>query len=160
MDRTLWLAHHHPQQRQRCVVVDGRPLCRRCLVLYPLLLAVFVATASGLLDVVVPTSWRQPWLWLLPLPAALEYSGEAFGRLRYSIRRQVLVSALQAIGGGAGFAWELLEPSSVSFWRATLSYGVAGLTVTGLGWHAQANRRARDSYQQSLDAAEKRLQAH
>ncbi len=156
MDRAVLLAHHHPDQRERCVVIGRRPVCRRCLVLYPLLLAVFVATAGGVLDV-VPASWREPWLWLLPLPAALEYSGEAFGRLSYSIRRQVLVSVLQAVGGGAGFAWELQAHSTVSFWRATASYGVAALTVTGMGWRSQANRRARVLYQSSLDAAESRL---
>lgn len=154
----MLLAHHHDEQRERCAPVAGRPVCRRCLVLYPLLLAVLVATAAGLLDD-VPTSWRNPWLWLLPLPAALDYSGEAFGRLRYSRHRQVVVTVLQAVGGGAGFGWELTRPATVSFWQAVLVYGAAGLTVTGLGWRSQAARRAHGAYQASLDAAEARLDA-
>lgn len=138
-------------------MVAGRPVCRRCLVLYPLLLATLTATAAGV--IAVPDGWRNPILWLLPLPAALEYSAEAFGRLRYHPRRQVLVTVLQAVGGGAGFAWELRQPDSVTFWTAVLTYGCCALTVTGFGWRSQANRRANEAYQASLDAAERRLES-
>jgi hypothetical protein len=156
IDPTMWLAHHHDGDRHRCARVGRRPVCRRCLVLYPLLLITMVAVGAGLLNG-LPVSWRNPLLWLLPLPAALEYTAEAFGRLRYDSCRQVGVTVLQAVGGGAGFAWELAEPASVSFWRAVGLYGVAAVTVTGLGWRAQANRRARARYQELLDEAERRI---
>lgn len=155
-DRSLLLAHHPAGERHRCALVRGRPVCRRCLVLYPLLVAVLAATGAGLLSG-VPVGARDALLWALPLPAALEYSAEAFGMVRYRPRRQVLVTVLQAVGGGAGFAWELLEPDTVSFWRAVLLYGFTAVTVTAMGWRVQANRRAEARYRQLLDEAERRL---
>ena len=153
----MLLAHHAETERHRCAVVGGRAVCRRCLVLYPLLLAVLIAVGIGSAGF-VPLEWRNPLLWLLPLPAALEYSGEAFGRLRYSPGRQVFVTVLQAIGGGAGFAWELIDPESVSFWRAVVLYGFAAVTVTALGWRSQSTRRADERYRAMLDDAERRLE--
>ncbi|MCC6436937.1 MAG: hypothetical protein IT196_18035 [Acidimicrobiales bacterium] len=155
-DRSLLAAHHPEGERHRCAVVRGRPVCRRCLVLYPLLLAVLTAAAAGLLAA-VPTGARNAWLWLLPLPAALEYSAEAFGLVRYEARRQVAVTVLQAMGGGAGFAWELLEPGTVTFWQAVLLYGCTAVTVTAMGWRVRADKRARARYQQLLDEAERRI---
>ena len=157
-DRQMLLAHHDPTERHRCARVGRRWICRRCLVLYPLLLAMMIATGAGLFGA-VPVAGRNPLLWLLPLPAALEYTGEAFAVLRYAPRRQVVVTVLQACGGGAGFAWELLDAESVSFWQATLLYGCAAVAITAMGWRSQANRRARDRYQRLLAEAECRLDA-
>ena len=47
--REMWLAHHWPEHYDRCAVVAGRHVCRRCLVLYPPTLAVAFATLGGLL---------------------------------------------------------------------------------------------------------------
>lgn len=155
-DRSLLLAHHPTGERHRCALVAGRAVCRRCLVLYPFMAAVLAATGAGVFDA-VPAGARNAWLWLLPLPAALEYTGEAFGRLRYHPGRQVVVTVLQALGGGAGFAWELLEPESVSFWRAVVLYGFTAMTVTAMGWRSQARRRAERRYRELLDEAERRI---
>ena len=66
----LWLSHHDPGAYDRCVVVAGRHVCRRCLVLYPLAFVVLVvAQGSG---------WSGPTealaLVALPLPAVLSSS--------------------------------------------------------------------------------------
>ena len=34
--RAVWLSHHQPDHLDRCVVVGGRLVCRRCLALWPL----------------------------------------------------------------------------------------------------------------------------
>lgn len=152
------LAHHPADQRHRCARVAGRDVCRRCLVLYPLMVTAMVAVAAGFGAGAVPLGWRDAWLWLLPLPGAVDYTAEAFGQWTYSARRQVLVTALQGLGGGAGLAWEVSAPDTVSFWSASLFYGLSGLVVTGLGWQFRARHRAAAAYQASLDAAEARLE--
>jgi hypothetical protein len=155
---SLLLAHHRPEQHERCALVAGRPVCRRCLVLYPLLLLAIAATALGA-TAPVPAGWREALLWLLPLPAAVEYTLEAFDRVRYSPHRQVAVTVPQAVAGGAGFAWEWQAPATVSFWTAVAVYGTAGLVVTAAGWRATAARRARTAYREALAAAEQRVSA-
>jgi len=49
----LWLAHHQAHQRDRCVTVRGRHVCRRCSLLYPaatLLTTDSLARLRGVLD--------------------------------------------------------------------------------------------------------------
>ena len=41
-DTPMWLSHHWPSDYDRCAVVAGRHVCRRCLVLYPLALVAAV----------------------------------------------------------------------------------------------------------------------
>ncbi len=84
----MWLAHHDPAGYDRCVMVGGRPVCRRCLVLYPLALVVLVAAGvagwSGGSEAVV--------LLVFPLPAVVEFVLEHRGVLRYNPVRQILVT--------------------------------------------------------------------
>lgn len=122
------------------------------------MVAAMVAVAAGIGAEALPEGWREAWLWLLPLPGAVDYTAEAFGQWRYSARRQVLVTALQAVGGGAGLAWEVAAPATVSFWSASLFYGISGLVVTGLGWQFRAQHRATAAYRAALDLAESRLE--
>ncbi len=98
-DTPLWLSHHHPEAYERCAVVAGRHVCRRCLVLYPLALVAGVAISLG--------SWwdhaLDPWvLWLFPLPGVIEFVLDNLGRISYSARRQVLLSAAGALAAGVG----------------------------------------------------------
>ena len=76
-DTPLWLSHHHPEQYDRCVVLGGRHLCRRCIVLYP------TAIVAGIILGITgpwPTD-LDPWLlWLLPLPAVIESSSASVRR--------------------------------------------------------------------------------
>ena len=80
----LWLSHHWPDDYDRCVVVGGRHVCRRCLVLYPLALAVALVTVAvgggfGPLG--------TAGLVLLPLAAVVELWAEGLGTLRNRVGR-------------------------------------------------------------------------
>ena len=64
-DTPMCLSHHWPTGYDRCAVIGGLHVCRRCLVLYPVALVAGVAISLG--------SWwpdgLDPWvLWLFPLP--------------------------------------------------------------------------------------------
>lgn len=125
----VWLSHHQPDQHDRCVRIAGRPVCRRCLVLYPL---AFVVAGLSLATVGWPDR-LDPWLLvLLPLPAVVEFCGEQSGRLLYSGRRQVLVTIPLAFALGQGFARYIQNPADGLFWAMLAVYG--GLCLGFLGW--------------------------
>lgn len=92
----LWLSHHDDEHLIRCIEVQGRHVCRRCAVLYPIALLVLGAIAVGLS---VPT-WT---LFVLPIPAVAEFIAETRG-LSYVPRRQVLLTAIAAPALGLGFS--------------------------------------------------------
>jgi hypothetical protein len=97
---------------------------------YPTLVAVSVLALAGLRG---PGSW-EPWVvWLLPLPATVEWCGEHLGRLRYSPRRNVALSAVAAVGVGVAFARYLERPTDPQFWAVVLSYGVVCPAAALLG---------------------------
>lgn len=102
----IWLSHHWPDRHDRCVRVRGVAVCRRCLVLYPLvLLAALVVLAVDLpLGAIVVAAW------ILPLPMSLEWAGEQFGVLAHSPRRLVVTTAVAALGLGAALAVHLRTP--------------------------------------------------
>jgi hypothetical protein len=114
----VWLAHHNPAGYDRCVVVAGRHVCRRCLVLYPLALVVLVA--AGL------AGWSGAWeafvLVVFPLPAVVEFVLEHRGVLAYSPARQVLVTVPLAVALGAGFDRYLARHSDPLFWATVVGY--------------------------------------
>jgi hypothetical protein len=114
----LWLSHHDPVGYDRCVVVAGRQVCRRCLVLYPLALVVLVA-AQGL-------SWSGSAealaLVVLPLPAVIEFVLEHRGAIRYSPGRQIAVTVPLAIALGAGFDRYLDRHTDPLFWSTVVAY--------------------------------------
>lgn len=121
-DTPLWLAHHASGQYDRCVVVGGRHVCRRCLVLYPVALSVLTLAVVGL-------RWSaalDPWVVvLLPLPAVVEWWLEHLGRVRYSPTRQVAVTTLLGLGLGGALVRYLERPTDPLFWGVVLVYGGA-----------------------------------
>jgi hypothetical protein len=123
----MWLAHHFPDDYDRCVVIGGRHVCRRCGVLYPVALGVMALSLAGLHW---PTA-LDPWmLWLLPLPAVVEFVGEHAGRLRYRPTRQMAFTVLLAVALGRGFAIYVREPGSLLFWGMVVVYGgICGLAA-------------------------------
>jgi hypothetical protein len=135
-DTPMWLSHHWPSDYDRCAVVAGRHVCRRCLVLYPLALVAAVLASAG-------ATWPDgldPWLlWLLPLPAVIEFVGEQLGFLRHRPARLVATTALLAAACGALYARYLDEPGDTLVWSVVLVYGGACL-LAGL-WSAFRPRR-------------------
>ncbi|MEM8707560.1 MAG: hypothetical protein AAGE98_13940 [Actinomycetota bacterium] len=116
----MWHAHHWPDEYERCVHVGGRPICRRCLTLYPAAVAVAIAYLGGLL--LWPVS-ADPWLiWALCLPATADFVLEQLGVIRYSARRQVVTTALLAPALGRGMGYELADTWSWEFWGPVLVF--------------------------------------
>jgi hypothetical protein len=131
----MWLAHHYPDDYERCVVIGRSHVCRRCLVLYPVALAVMVLTGglhpAAAIDALVLIG--------LPLPAVIELVLEQAGVLHYDARRQIAVTVLLALGLGRGFALYLQDHGSLLFWVVVLTYSA----ITG---GAVALRHWRDAH--------------
>jgi hypothetical protein len=126
----LWLSHHDPNAYDRCVLVAGRHVCRRCLVLYPLAFVVLVvAQAAGWSGTTEALA-----LVALPLPAVVEFVLEHRGVIRYSPGRQMLVTIPLAVALGAGFDRYLDRPGDVLFWSVVVGYTAVCL------WSALAGR--------------------
>jgi hypothetical protein len=127
----LWLSHHDPSGYDRCVLVAGRHVCRRCLVLYPLAFVVLVvAQAAGWSGTTEALA-----LVALPLPAVVEFVLEHRGVIRYSPGRQMLVTIPLAVALGAGFDRYLDRPGDVLFWSVVVGYTAVCL------WSALAGPR-------------------
>lgn len=127
--RNLWLAHHWPADyAERCVVLGGRPVCRRCAALYPLgFLMAFLVLAVG---PPWPASW-DPWaVWLLSLPATAAYIGESLGLLRYSSRWQVATTLAAALAFGRALGAELADPGQWLFWGPITVFGGTWFAAT------------------------------
>ena len=135
--RDLAIAHHPPAQYERCLVVDGRHVCRRCSVLYPIAFAVLGLSFAGLLW---PTSLDRALLLSLPVPVALEFVAEHLGVLHYNARRQVAVTALAAPALGRGLARYLDSPTDSLLWTMVAIFaGVCALSATVA--HVRSARR-------------------
>ncbi len=135
-DTPLWLSHHYPEQYDRCVVIAGRHVCRRCIVLYPLALLAGVAVSSG--------SWwphrLDPWiLWLFPLPGVVEFVLDNLGRVAHVPRRQVLLSAAGAVAAGVGYVRYLDDPTDRLVWAVVGVYTAACL-AGAIGGHVLRSR--------------------
>ncbi|MEL7207908.1 MAG: hypothetical protein AAGK32_06690 [Actinomycetota bacterium] len=136
--RSLWLAHHWPEHYgERCVMVAGRPVCRRCLALHPLSLAVAFASAAGL------APWPaalDPWpIWLLSIPATLAYGAEALGVIPYRPRWQVATTLIAAFAFGRGLGYELVDRWHPYFWGPLAVFGALWFWATAF---AAGRRRA------------------
>ncbi|MFI5041422.1 MAG: hypothetical protein ACHQNA_06175 [Acidimicrobiales bacterium] len=115
----LWLSHHPPDELDRCVVVAGQHVCRRCLLLWPL---TFVALALALAGVRWPRSADDLLLVVLPLPAVIEFVLEHAGRWPYLPRLQAVVTVPLAAALGVGFDRYLHHPGDTLFWAVTVVY--------------------------------------
>lgn len=121
----LWLSHHFPNEYDRCAVVAGRHVCRRCATFYPICFGVM---ALALLGVSWPR-WLDPWLlWLLPIPVVVEWWLEHLDKISYSAWRNTAFSALCAPAVGVGLARYLADRGDTLFWSVVITYGVVCLT--------------------------------
>lgn len=147
---TFLLAHHHPGQHDRCVRVGGVPVCRRCIVLYPV--ALIAALVVVLLDASTSATWSTVAITLLPLPAVLEFVAEHLGLVAYRAARQVTATLPAAIGLGIGFAAQAREPGHRVFWITVLAYSALCTIALAVHHrrrtveHALAEQRAHEDH--------------
>lgn len=129
-DTPMYLAHHWPRDYDRCAVVAGMHICRRCLVLYPLALVAGVAVSIG--------SWwphgLDAWvLWLFPLPGVIEFVLDNLGAIAYVPRRQVALSAAGALAAGVGYVRYLDHSTDLLVWSVVGVYTAACLAGAVVG---------------------------
>lgn len=126
-DTSMFISHHWPSHYDRCAVIRGRHVCRRCLVLYPVAIAVALLAGVG---VTWPAAW-DPWVfWLLPIPGVAEFVLDAMGAVRHHPVRQVIVSALLAVAYGK-ILWRYShEPGDALVWTVVgVNTGICALAV-------------------------------
>ena len=131
-DTPMYLSHHWPEAYDRCTVVGGMHICRRCLVLYPLAFVAGVAISIG--------SWwphhLDAWvLWLFPLPGVIEFVLDNLGRITYSPVRQMVLSAAGAVAAGLGYVRYLDHSTDPLVWSVVAAYTsacLAGAIIGGL----------------------------
>jgi hypothetical protein len=130
----LWLSHHYPDAYDRCAVVGGRHVCRRCLVLYPVALVAGVVISIG-------SWWSSAWdpwvLWLFPLPGVVEFVLDNLGRIRYSPRRQMALSAAGAVAAGVGYVRYLDDLTDPLVWSVVAVYTSVCLAGVFIGARAR-----------------------
>lgn len=131
-DTTMWLSHHWPSGYDRCAVIAGRHICRRCLVLYPVALTVAMAAGFGLRW---PDEW-DPWLlWALTLPGVIEFCLDSLGVIRHRPWRQVAVSVPVAVAYGK-ILWRYVHhPGDGLVWTVVAgTAGVCGVVALVAMW--------------------------
>ncbi|MEZ5321512.1 MAG: hypothetical protein R2698_05475 [Microthrixaceae bacterium] len=120
----LWMAHHWPEQYERCVMLGRFHVCRRCLVLYPVALTVAVVWSTGAAGVV--GRWC---MWSAPGVAVIEWALEQCGATRHRPRRQTAATVIAAVGLGVALGEHFGHPFA---WRATapmLTWSVVAIVV-------------------------------
>lgn len=144
----LW-THHWGDEHDRCAHVGGRLVCRRCLVLYPVTIAVLILARFG---VRWPGNLDTMLLFALPLPLVLDFVLEHMGYTRYSPRRQLATTFLGAISLGHAFARYLEHNNDPLFWSMVGWYG--GLCAGSLVVHHLRDRRSNQQRDAELEAAD------
>ena len=150
--RVLWRTHHWPHRYERCSTIGGRHVCRRCLWFYGVSLVTLAAAFLGVSP--WPASWDRVLVWVLSLPATIEFAGGEFGWWRYDARRQVFVTVILGLAVGRGFYAELTEPGNWIFWGPVLVFGTLWFTIAAIQW-----MRNRGQYRPDHDSGEGTLDA-
>lgn len=151
----LWLSHHWAHDFDRCIQVRGRMVCRRCAVLYPVGLLTAAALAIAGTDASSVPAWL---LWLLPLPAVVEWTGEHLGWLRPSPRRLVVVTGLLAVACGGLYVRYLDDHTDAAFLGVFGVYGAWCIAVAVVG--ARRRRASGDRSEPSEVLGEVRRVGH
>jgi hypothetical protein len=126
----LWLSHHYPADYGRCVLVGTTRVCRRCLVLYPI---VFVVLGLALAGVRWPRSLDPVLLVLLPLPAVADFLAEHLGTAGYRPQRQLAGTVPLGIALGVAFDRYLDRQTDPLFWGIVVLYGGVCLVALVVG---------------------------
>ena len=130
--RALWHAHHWPHRYERCTVIAGRHVCRRCLWFYAIAFITLALSPFGISP--WPTSWDVAMVWLLPIPATIDFVAGELGRVRYNPKRQIIVTSILALAVGRGFAIELASTGSTTFWAPVLVFGSIWFATAVQAW--------------------------
>jgi len=127
----MWLAHHYPEDYDRCVRLGRRHVCRRCLFLYVPAFATLGLALAG----VRPAKAADGWLLvLLPLPGVVEFVAEHLRWSRYHPALQAALAVPMGIALGIGFDRYLHHPGDLWFWGVVLVYGLVCLVAAVVGW--------------------------
>ncbi len=127
----LWLTHHWADQYDRCAVVGGRHVCRRCLVFYPLSALLVLLSFLGIVP--WPGGWDTAIIWTLSAIGSLDFASEQLGITSYRPRRQVGATILIGIAFGRAAGIELQDRWSGQFWAPLLTYGALWLALAAWG---------------------------
>jgi hypothetical protein len=126
----MWLAHHSPEEYDRCVAVGRTYVCRRCLVLYPITFAVLMLARAG---VRWPTSLDALLILSLSLPTVAEFVLEHIGLIRFRPRRQDALTIPAGVALGVSFDRYLRDHTDLLFWATAVAYSVVGFAAVQLG---------------------------
>lgn len=118
-DTPMYLSHHWPDQYDRCAVVGGLHICRRCLVLYPVALVTGVLISLGSWW---PDGLNPLVLWLFPLPGVIEFVLDNLRLVDYSPVRQIWLSGLGAIAAGVGYSMYIQDTFDATVWAVVAVY--------------------------------------
>lgn len=130
--RNLWLSHHWPHRYDRCAVVGGRHVCRRCLWFYATAFLTLALAPLGLSP--WPTAWDAALVWILAVPATVDFVAGELGSLKYNPKRQVVVTFLLGLAVGRGFYRELLMMKNPIFWGPVMVFGSIWFAVAVIAW--------------------------
>lgn len=134
----LALSHHWPEEWDRCAVIRGRHVCRRCLTVWPVAV---IAMAAALLGVTWPATWDVALLLLLPVPAVADFAADQLGAAKHSAARQVWTNVPAAWAFGVGLARYMSDQSDPVFWGVCLVYGVVTFALLLAGTLRRSRRR-------------------
>jgi uncharacterized membrane protein len=120
------LAHHHPEEYDRCYAVGGAHVCARCAGLYPALALMLALQLQGLIPEV-----RAEWavLFLLPLPAVFSWARRRLTGAAGSNPVATVTGVLLGVALGRGIYLYLRDHAAVAFWAQAAGLAVVVLTV-------------------------------
>lgn len=130
--RQLWHAHHWPHRYERCTTIGRRHVCRRCLWFYSIAFVTLFASWAGMSP--WPIAWDTKLVWLLSIPATVDFVGGEIGRWSYNATRQIVVTSILGLAVGRGFAAEVDNPGSWTFWGPVLVFGSIWFFVATGAW--------------------------
>jgi hypothetical protein len=120
------LAHHRPEEYDRCYAVGGLHVCARCAGLYPALLLLLALQLTGVVGAI-----RAEWavLFLLPVPAVFSWARRRLTGAAGSNPVSTVTGALLGVALGRGIYLYLHDHGSVAFWAQAAGLVVVVLTV-------------------------------
>ena len=123
------LAHHRPEEYDRCYALGGLHVCARCAGLYPALLVMLALQLKGLVGPL-----RAEWavLFLLPVPAVFSWARRRLTGAAGSNPFATVTGALLGVALGRGLFLYLHDHGSVAFWAQAAGLVVVVLTVETL----------------------------